>query len=344
MKRTQKFSLQDATTKATTYVSDALRDVPNHPYFSNPFPIVELTKLLAAALLVAVGTNAFEEFCAFFISGLWRAIIAGDNTPIKYAELLATHVHAFRIDETLLSNWDSLLRDLNISCGQYENDCLLQHLIDCVLEALMTDRNSTDLPLIEETITNGSNMNKNEEQVLAYVAGYIPFALHKHYKRQFKNNTAEKYAKLLLKWCSNSLKYEGQYSFLEYTTHWIQAQSRGKLFQPNPRLFLLFRAAENETRKHLTASVISKYRDISINELLKQKLSSSYLIQQYWTTLTEDSLTCDESKHLFEITLDYFIRIRCRAFVQVYDDMKKVNDKTRSKKATQCLRKDLPQK
>lgn len=340
MKRTQTFRLQDATANARSYISNVLHDIPSHPLFSKPFPIVELTKTLAATLLIAAGTEVFSEFCTYFVTRLWQVVAAGDDKPLKYAEILVVHFHALRIDETLISKWDSLLRNLDISCGQIENDCLLQHILDSVLEALITDRNTVDLPLIEETIC-GSKMSKNEEQVLAYVAGYIPFALNKHYKRQLKNSTAEKYATLLLNWCSKSLTYEGQFSFLEYTTHWIQAQSRGKLFQPNPQLFLLFRAAENETRKHLTTSLISKYRDVNVNELLIQKLSSSYLIQQYWAKLTENSLTCAESKHLFRVTMDYYVKIRCRAFVQVYTDMKKLTDKSLSKKGTKSLRQEL---
>ena len=60
----------------------------------------------------------------------------------------------------------------------------------------MKERNNTDLPE-KESSTN--SIEKEEEKVLRYVAGYIPFALLKKYKRQV-NKTAQMYHTFLECW------------------------------------------------------------------------------------------------------------------------------------------------
>ena len=338
LKRTQIFKKEDALSNATKYVKEILSGVPEHPCFSKGFRTVKLAVLLASLLLAAAGDEVFTLFCQFIVSGLWDVVTAGDKRPLFYAETLVIHFHAFRIDDVLLSKWDALIETLNISCGQLENDCILQHILDMLLERLITDRNSVDLPIMEHAI-NSSKLNKNEEQVLAYVAGYIPFAMRKHYDKLVNNSTACKYVDILTKWATDG-PYTGQFSFLNYTRDWITAQNRGKLFQPNARVYLFFRAVENETRKHLNTTLMGKYRDVNLKELLSNKLSNNYLIQKYWTELVGNDLSCQQSKHLFNATILYFINIRCRAFVLVYIDLRRFADKI-AKKGTKNLRQEL---
>ena len=154
------------------------------------------------------------------------------------------------------------------------------------------------------------------------------------------NVSAQKFVDLLST-CSTDGPYKGQFTFLEYTTKWLEAQNRGCLFQPNAQLYLFFHACENETRKHLNTAIIGSYRDINLNELLFKKISTSYLIQQYWANLVDKNLSCAESAELFKVTINYFVSIRVRAFVLVYTDFKKLTDKAITKKGIRSLRQQL---
>ena len=187
--------------------------------------------------------------------------LKGDKRPLLYAQTLVENYHALRIDENLQGNWDSMLDTLAIVRGEIESSCVLQHILDIVLEKLLKMRNEVDLPFLEHTI-NISQMSAQEEEVLNYVSGYIPFAMRKHYKKMVNNVSAQKFVDLLSTWSTDG-PYKGQLTFLEYTRKWLEAQNRGCLFQPNAQLYLFFRACENETRKHLNTAIIGSYRDNS---------------------------------------------------------------------------------
>ena len=294
---------------------------------------------LASAILEHCDKQAFLDFCVFLLQEMWRVVTAGDKTPMLYAEKLVIHFHDFRVSEHLRDQWTFLIRSLDISSfGDLETDILLQHLLDEVLEVLISTRNARDLPLLEAFI-NEEKMEKGEEQVLAYVAGYVPFALRKHYNCIKNNSTAKKFVDILSAWACDG-PFEKQYSFLEYTRDWITAQDRGKLFKPNPKVIIFFRALENETRKHLNTQIIAKYRDTSLRDTLLNYITKSFLIQQYWTQITTDDLSVAEKTKLFKAVVTYWINIRCRAFVIVYVDIRKLNE-TLSKKGEKSLRKQL---
>ena len=91
----------------------------------------------------------------------------------------------------------------------------------------------------------------------------------------------------------------------------------------------------------VNTAIIGSYRDINLNELLFKKISTSYLIQQYWANLVDKNLSCAESAELFKVTINYFVSIRVRAFVLVYTDFKKLTDKAITKKGTRSLRQQL---
>ena len=80
-------------------------------------------------------------------------------------------------------------------------------------------------------------------------------------QKMVNNVSAQKFVDLLSTWSTDG-PYKGQFTFLEYTRKWLEAQNRGCLFQPNAQLYLFFHACENETRKHLNTAIIGSYRDI----------------------------------------------------------------------------------
>ncbi len=326
MKRPErKYTHQDAQQNATKYITDALHGVPEHDCFINPFPNAILVIGLATTLLTFAHDDSFGAFCAFLIKCLWDVVTAGDNKPLQYQEILVTHFHHLRISQNLLSKWDNLLEGLNLHPQQIVNDLLLQHLLDVVLESLLLKRHSVDLPEIEKDIIAAEKMNKDEEKVLSYVAGYIPFSLHKHYMSMKNNASTSKFIQILSNWACTG-PFDRQYTFLEYTKDWIETQSNGGLFQPNAQVFIFFRALENETRKHLSVNNVNKCTDNSLKDVLFKHITKSHLIQQYWMTLAGSDLTPAENRILLKTVVNFWIKIRCGAFVIVYVDLRKLRE------------------
>ena len=338
-KRTERFKLAYATGKATQLVGDVLREIPTIPIFSKPFRNAQLAVILVTALLAALHHPVFAEFSKFVVTELWNVIIKGDKRPLLYAQTLVENYHALRIDENLQENWDSMLDTLAIVRGEIESSCVLQHILDIVLEKLLKMRNEVDLPILEHTI-NVSQMSAQEGKSVELCKWLHTICNAKALQKMVNNVSTQKFVDLLSTWSTDG-PYKGQFTFLEYTTKWLQAQNRGCLFQPNAQLYLFFHACENETRKHLNTAIIGSYRDINLNELLFKKISTSYLIQQYWANLVDKNLSCAESAELFKVTINYFVSIRVRAFVLVYTDFKKLTDKAITKKGTRSLRQQL---
>ena len=130
-------------------------------------------------------------------------------------------------------------------------------------------------------------------------------------------------------------------TFLAYTKEWIEAQNRGRLFTVSDDVYLFFRAMEVVSRGLLTTSNVHRMSELNINTTLKDKISSNYQVQTYWSSLTNSKLSGDASKVFFDIITRYYIKLRCKSFLKVYLDIRKASSKQVSKKGEKALRKDL---
>ncbi len=274
---------------------------------------------------------------------MWDVVTSGDKNLLRSPAIITQTFHQFRVSDRLLAEWDSLMQGLGITASEFHADIILQHLVEVVLERLIIRRNKEDLPVIENII-KASQIDKAGQQVVGYIAGFVPFTLLKHFNKQIKNTTAVKYVHILQNW-SISGSYEKQYSFLEYAREWIQMQSRGKLYHPNPHVFLFFRGLENEARKHLNTTNLVDLRDCNVRDLLVKKMKTSFIIQKYWEKLISNGdLNTTENVHLYIIVIQKYVDLRCRAFATVFNDLKKQADKSVSKKGEKSLRKTLADK
>ncbi|XP_038062542.1 uncharacterized protein LOC119733034 [Patiria miniata] len=212
------------------------------------------------------------------------------------------------------------------------------------LGLIVSDRNSHDKPERTVNVSKSEKISKEEEQVLRYVAGYIPFALYKRFKMH-KNKVAEMYCKLLSSWkvpSSSNTK-----TFLDYTHEWIKLQNRGGLFTISDELYIFFRTIENESRTLLTKANLDQFPGVNVKSSLFDKILAQNRVHTYWCSLTEGKIQGECSKLLLDIIVKYFIKIRCKAFIKVYLDLKKSalkqnsTQKKVSKKAEKALRKEL---
>ena len=96
---------------------------------------------------------------------------------------------------------------------------------------------------------------------------------------------------------------------LTYTTEWIDAQKRGRLFQfsDDVHVYLFFRSMESVCRLFLTTSNVQKMSELNINSILIENISSNYTVYIYWCGLTDSKLRGDSSKKFLEVIIKFYI-------------------------------------
>ncbi|XP_022110823.1 uncharacterized protein LOC110990240 [Acanthaster planci] len=175
----------------------------------------------------------------------------------------------------------------------------------------MEVRNAKDAPKIDES-TRENCLDKEKEKVLRYIAGYVPFALLKKLKK-YSNTAAIAFCKFLNSWEVAGSGYSK--TFLD--------------------------SIELVSRVFLTHKNLVKMQGVNIKAVLANRMFTNKLVQDYWSNLIRDKLNADSSKKLFDMVVNFYIKIRCKPFIKVYLNIKKMNSKSISKKAEKALRKNL---
>lgn len=112
---------------------------------------------------------------------------------------------------------------------QHVSEKLYADLIKCHFSTRVDSQTSFDIPAL----------TTDEENVIRYVAGFVPFKLLKRYE---KSSSADA---VMFVECLSSLAVDGdESSLLEYTTKWTRLVNRGGLFEVNDTTFLLFKEIE----------------------------------------------------------------------------------------------------
>ena len=176
----------------------------------------------------------------------------------------------------------------------------------------------------------------HDEQVLRLVAGYIPFALKKRYRRM-SSDTAQQYVDFLEKLKAKGDDKVHADSFLDYTTVWTNLQNRGGLFLVHDGAYKFFRAMEIITRTRLSEDLLIDGRDAAIKDRLYQDVVERKNILTMWEKLHENELVNDEQ--LLKTIVHYWVNIRLRAVVKLFLERKK--KETQAHKGEKSLRKKL---
>lgn len=338
MKRPAKrFTAENAKDGAASYVKTALERIRQHPVFTGEYPLAVLGVTLATSVLNAGDSSEFVNFSIALVTALWLVVISGDGKFLQpeAMDVVWRKFHEFKMSPITLGNWKSFLRSLGISTEGSHVNIVHQHFMLTVITLIIKDRHTMDLPA--SSCDTQEPLTKEEEQVLRYVAGYIPFALMEKFRKQV-NNIALTFCDILATWRSCSTNSEK--TFLEYTNHWIKVQNRGGLFLVNDDVYIFFRTLENEARPFLSKNNLEKCVGKNIKSELKEKIMSQHRVHNYWCNLTQGKISGSVSKRLLDIVVNLYIKIRIKAFLKVYLDLKKASGHV-SKKSEKALRKDL---
>ena len=101
-----------------------------------------------------------------------------------------------------------------------------------------------------------AQFDDRDDQVLRYIAGFIPYTLLKRY-RKCKTTIAKEYSALSLNCKAKEDKDTQAPSFLSYTIAWVEMQNSGGLFTVSDEVFRFFRALEKVSKPFLQKKSLS---------------------------------------------------------------------------------------
>ena len=185
---------------------------------------------LVASLIAKTDNQVFQEFWSATVRGLWLVLTSGDTKYLKPegTEILWRSFHKYRLQ--MNENWIKLLQALGLNEKGQHVYLVCQYLLQAVLQSMTEDKHCKDKPTDDpvEGKTKSESISPQEEQVLRYVSGYIPFSLYKQLSKQ-KNDAAVIFCKFLKSWKVDGVD-ETARTFLQYTKDWVEKQNRGGLF------------------------------------------------------------------------------------------------------------------
>ena len=128
-------------------------------------------------------------------------------------------------------------------------------------------------------------LTTDEENILRYAAGYVPFKLLKQHE---KSSSVEA---VHFVECLTGMAVNGEESdLMEYTRNWTCQVNLGGLFEINDTTYLLFKEIELNVRKHLF-STLQKTSSDSVDgkrQRIISAVSNDDEVQFHWTLLSVD--------------------------------------------------------
>ncbi|XP_071502688.1 uncharacterized protein [Diadema antillarum] len=275
---------------------------------------------------VNVESKDFEEGMTAIVRDLLEIVASAQNKsvgPVANTHILTTY-HKFRT-KTQINDLFAKIAHGRDFCISYFQQYVLRSLLRNILIVYRGDTDESDI--IPE-------LSEHDEQVLRYVAGYVPHALFKKYSKM-KSPESEHIAAVLQQWRTEEDEYTEAESFLQYSSVWLTIQNRGGLFVVSDKVYLLFHAIEGVTRKHLDVSSMQG----ALKTCITENIYGSESVQRRWTGMDLD-LSSREADALFQTIVNYWVKIRVSAYVRTYMNIRR-RKAGKARLGKKALRKEL---
>ena len=127
-------------------------------------------------------------------------------------------------------------------------------------------------------------LTTDEESIIRYAAGYVPFKLLKKYENDSSDLAISAVE------CLSGMAINGEESsLLEYTTRWTSLVNRGGLFEINDATYMLFRDIEMIVRTYLfTVFRTSASRTENQRQAMIRAVSNNTDVQFHWSMVSVD--------------------------------------------------------
>ena len=230
------------------------------------------------------------------------------------------------LDSDKRSIWHDTL--LSMSIGEIStkaSDMLFQYVITKFYELSLVWKNSI---LINISAIDESELDftVEEEKILRYVAGFIPFSLRKRYwsqKHSLRKEILVPIGKavfsLLDSWtCTSDKKDMNSVSFYDYTKSWTETINRGGLLMVNEEFYVFIRRIERVARSVFNKTLLISYKGEDLRDVLMNKFSANKYIDKSWSSLVRNLESQKLGDTIKIIILRKWIAMRARSFVNAW--------------------------
>lgn len=211
--------------------------------------------------------------------------------------------HRLRCGEVLNKLWTDICKEINsptlsplahqMVTQTVYSDIIAEHFSKIVVDS------TVDVPAL----------TTDEENVVRYIAGYIPFKMLKKYEEKSSKDSFD----VEVVECLHSLAVNGEESSLmEYTREWCLKVDRGGLFEVNDTAYVLFRTLELNVRKHLIISFSkgSTLEEKNKRDVITNAVAADEDVQFYWTLLSVDITAEQKAIDILRGMIEMWITIR----------------------------------
>uniref|UniRef100_A0A7M5V9U8 C2H2-type domain-containing protein n=2 Tax=Clytia hemisphaerica TaxID=252671 RepID=A0A7M5V9U8_9CNID len=220
-------------------------------------------------------------------------------------------------------------------------DILYTFMVTKTLSLILKWKNDKLIEISEVDHTKLS-LSPEEEKVLRYVSGFIPYSLKKRFSRVKESNLKRAALQVVNAWCLDG-DNEDTSDFYEYTLSWTNRINRGGLMIVKEPFYVFIKRIEIAVREVLNVALIENYRGEDLRDLILEKLMKSTFIEGTWASLSRMILNEKLRAMLKEIILKKWVNLRIRSFVTAWIQAAKLKQTENkiSKKAEVSLRKGL---
>ena len=293
--------------------------------------VVDLSRKLLEKVGEDSNVEIFDSFCQELISSVETCLVSTTRCRSVAARREKAQVKFHQCRLTILPDiWSRFF----IAIGLVVDDPLLlqsvsQHIFDIQLIQHFQAQGQVSSSSIEVPAL----LTREEENILRYACGFVPFKLRKRYEKQSSDKAAHFVE------CLSSMAVNGQENFQDYTTEWIRKVNRGGLFCTNDQAYELFCAIEREVRVRLPQHLLSQH---SCKSELIEAIVSNEDVQFMWSLLSADIDSEAFACELLAEMIKLWVTIRGFSTVSEWVEQYKASSKTTTQKS-KGLRKTLAQ-
>ena len=237
---------------------------------------------------------------------------------------------------------ETIFQELTSSMGLclQQSPFILQFLLPEIVSLLLEKMKTKLSPVMMPGEPKKTELDKTEEAVLRYVAGYIVFKLKRHFSKSNSENAGKLKETLLSSVECPELELKQSTNFLMYTRAMVDLVNRGGLVKVTDNMYSFFHVMETVVKPVLQYDNLHKLAYCNTASILKKKLQDEVAVHTSWEVVCCDLENSLKMK-LLAIVIDNYLKLRIKAFTTAYSFVQQRNNKIRNQKGT---RKDLKQK
>ena len=214
--------------------------------------------------------------------------------------------------------------------------CVYQHVNQKMYSDLVNSHFSAVMSVVNNDAVKVPDLTTNEENILRYAAGYVPFKLLRDREETFAIKSPG------IVECLSAMAVNGEESsLLDYTRNWVLQINRGGLFEINDMTYSLFQEIEMKVRRHL----LLQFHKVTADQRgsIISTIASDETIQFFWTILSVDIPDEKEAMDVLELIIGMWLNIRGFSLAGIWQDQYMRANKQASQRK-KSLRKELKRK